>query len=424
MMVALAFFLVKASAIAQQSGGISLPEAITMALQNNNQVMVARREIDVASGKILQAGRIPNPEIEVSWDGAPSFLDLGEADEFDISFRQDIEFPTRRGSRIAVAEYDQKLAGLRLERYKAVITARVRKDYFGVLLSQSAIQNLNEQSGLVQDFYDLAENRLSTGEGKYLDVIRLKVERTRLGNELLEAKRDRKDKERRLNVLLGREPDAPLTLTDSLGRIPETLDRDSLLESLPAGSSLLQAARASVNRQRSQLDLAQSGYLPDFSLSLSSQSRSGEPPFDANGYTGTSIHGVGLAFAVSVPLWFWQEPAGQVREAEALASIAEVESASTRRRVLASVSAALDMVEAAEQQLDVFNTSLLADLEDIVSAAIDQYRNGQTDMMNVLDVYRTYRAARVEYNRALSNYWSSRADLDASAELPLTAANE
>ena len=99
-------------------------------------------------------------------------------------------------------------------------------------------------------------------------------------------------------------------------------------------------------------------------------------------------------------------------------------SAATRRRVLASVSAALDMVETAEQQLAVFNGSLLADLEDIVSAAIDQYRNGQTDMMNVLDVYRTYRTGWVEYNRALSNYWSSRADLDASAELPLTAANE
>ena len=423
-MVAFAIFYSCTPATAQQLGEISLPEAVAQALQNNNQVKIAEREIGAASARILQAGRIPNPEIEVSWDGAPSFLNLGEADEFDISFRQDFEFPTRRSSRIAVAEYDERMATLRLERLKRVITSRVGKDYFGLLLTESAIQSIKDQAGLVQEFFVLAQNRLSTGEGKYLDVIRMKIELTRLGNELVEAKRGRMEKVRGFNILLGREPDASLTLTGSLDRIPVPLNRDSLLESLPAGSSLLQAARASLNRQKSQLDFAQTSYLPDFSLSLSSQKRSGQPPFDANGYTGTSIWGVGLAFAVSVPLWFWQEPAGQVREAEALASIAEVESLSVRRRVLASVSAALDMVGAAEQQLAVFDGSLLADLEDIVSAAIDQYRNGQMDMLNVLDVYRTYRAARVEYNRALTNYWSSRADLDASAELPLTAANE
>ena len=165
-----------------------------MALQNNDQVMVAQREINAASARILQAGRIPNPEIEVSWDGAPSFLDLGEADEFDISFRQDVDFPTRRSSRIAVAEYDERMASLRLERFRRVITSRVRKDYYEILASRSATQNLNDESDVVQEFLDLAENKLSTSEGMYLDVIRMKVELTRIGNELLEAERDRKDK--------------------------------------------------------------------------------------------------------------------------------------------------------------------------------------------------------------------------------------
>lgn len=423
-MVALAIFFVYAPAIAQPRDGISLPEAISWALQNNNQVMIAQRETDAASARILQAGRIPNPEIELSWGEAPSFLDLGKADELDVTFRQDIEFPTRRNSRIDVAEHDMRIAGLRLERSRTIVTSMVRKGYYGIILFQSAVQSLQGQSALIQDFLDLAENRLATGTGSYLDVIRIKVERTRLGNEILEAEREGREKSRSLNILLGREHDAPLTLTDSLERLPGPLNRDSLMYELPAGSSLLEAARASVERQRSWGDLARSGYLPDFSISLSSQSRSGQPPFNANSYAGTTTRGVGLSFAVSVPLWFWQEPAGQVNEAAALSAIAEGDHVSTRRRVLSSVSAALDMVEAAENQLTVFDGSLLADLEDIMSTAADQYGNDRIDMMNLLDVYRTYRAALVEYNRALLHYWDSRADLDASAELPLSNVND
>ena len=419
-----AIFLLCAAVTAQQPVQLSLAEAITLALRNNDQVITAQREVDAASARILQAGRIPNPEIEVSWGEAPSFFKIGEADEIDISFRQEIEFPARRSARIDVAEQDRRIAELRLDRIRTIQTAAVRKAYYGILITQSTIRSLDEQSILVQDFFDLTGNKLSTGAGSYLDVIRTKVELTRLGNEILEAMRDEKDKSRTFNILLGQEPDTPFTLTDTLVRQPTPVNRDSVSNELPRRSSLLEASRTSVERQKRQLDLARSGYLPDFTLSLSGQRRSEEPPFDANGFNGTTTRGVGLSLAVSVPLWFWQEPAGRIHEAAAHSSIAGVEYAATARRVRSSVGTALGMVEAAENQVNAFNRTLLADLGDIMSTAVDHYRNNRIDVMNLLDVYRTYRTALVEYNRALLNYWNSRANLDASAELPLSTVND
>jgi len=416
----LAFFICYATSTAQQPDQISIPDAIALALNNNPKVITAQREIDAASAKILRAGRIPNPEIEVSWEKAPSLFKIGTADEMDITVRQDIEFPTKRSSRIDVAETDRKLAELRLNRIETIVASEVRKAYYRILLTQRNVENLEAQSMIVQDFLDLAGYKLRSGAGNYLDVIRTKVELARLGNDILEAKKGWTNELRSFNILLGREHDTPLTLTDSLVGRPVPLNVDSIMNDLPARSALVEATFVSINRHESVVDMARLSYLPDFSFSLSSQRRSGRPPVDVNGLNGTTSYGIGLSLGLSVPLWFWQEPTGQVQEAIARASIAEIDHASILRGVRSSVRTAVGMVEAAENQIRVFDRSLLADLEDILSTAIDHYRNNQIDIMNLLDVYRTNRTALVEYNRVLLNYWTSRADLDASAELPLS----
>ncbi len=422
--VVAALLFLNASAPAQDNERLSLDSAISMALQHNSQLITTQREVDATTARVLQAGRIPNPELEFRWGEAPSFGDLGDAGEFDISFTQQIEFPTKRGSRIGIAEQEMRIAELRLDRLRIVVTASIKKSYYGILLARELRQGLEDQATMVRDVLDLAENKLSTGTGSYLDLIRTRVELTRLGNDIVESAREEGERKRSINILLGREPDSPLLLSDTLGRRAGTVNADSLSTALIARSSLLEAARASVEREESRVGLARKSYLPDFSVSISSERRSGSPPFDANAFQGTTEYGVGLSVGLSVPLWFWQEPAGQVREADALYSIAEVELVSTQRRIRSSINGALEMLSTAENQVDVFDRSLLADLEDIVATAINQYRNDAIGLMNLLDVYRTRRNARIEYSRALYNYWSSRADLEASAELPLSTVIE
>jgi len=72
----------------------------------------------------------------------------------------------------------------------------------------------------------------------------------------------------------------------------------------------------------------------------------------------------------------------------------------------------------AESQVRTFDASLVMDAQDILSTAISQYQRNQIDVLNLIDVYRTYRATSVEYLRALHNYNVAVAELEAAAELP------
>lgn len=413
----LLFLLCPLVALPQSTEKLSLHDAISVALKVNPEVLRAQKEIDASEGRILQAGRIPNPEFGISWNETPTNFNIRDADERDIGITQQIEFPTKRANRIDVATFDKQIAELQLERLNAILTARVRKAYNSLLFSQEIVESLEEQLKLLRQFLELVNAKLMGGTSSYLDVIRAKVELTRLNNELTEAGREVQIRKIQLNLLLGREGDRSIELLDSLSYVPMTIRKDTLMTLLSEKSSFLRMAQRSVGRQQSALSLARTSFLPDFSVGFFHQRRAEEPPFNANQFTGTTTNSLGVQLGISIPLWFWQEPKGQVHEANALVDIAQLNLRAVEHRVRARVLGALDLVNVAQAQVRVFDTSLLADLKDILATGIAQYRNNQIDVLNLLDVYRTYRAAKVEYARALLNYVNAVADLEAAPEL-------
>ncbi|MEK9137193.1 MAG: TolC family protein, partial [Bacteroidota bacterium] len=307
---------------------------------------------------------------------------------------------------------------LNLERIKTLVAAEAKKTYYETCFSQEIIDGLEEQLHLLQDVQRLLSDRYQAGASNYLDVIRGKVEIARLNNDIAEAKRDLQTRKAQLNLLLGNDADHVLVLTDSLLHSPSFVDEDSLMRTLLEKSSALKIAQRTVFRQEAAVGLAKTSYLPDFSLGIFHQRRAEEPPFNANQFTGTTTNALGIELGISIPLWFWQEPKGQVQEASALRSIAEVNNSHVARRVRASILNAIAAVKVADAQIRVFDESLLNDTRDIVTTGIAQYQNNQIDLLNLLDIYRTARATRVEYARALLNYTVAFTDLEAAGELP------
>lgn len=413
----LVLFLVS-GAFPQTPEKLSLSDAIGLAIQLNPDIAKAKKEIDTAGGRIKQAGKISNPEIEISWNETPRNLKLGKADEIDIGIVQQIEFPTKRAHRIDVATYDKELARLNLERTKLTVTSRVKKAYYTALLNRELLRSIEEQLQLLRDFQNVVSARYQAGQSNYLDVVRAKVEITRLGNEVVTSRKEYQQTLRQLNVVIGEDPGKPLVLTDTLAYMPMTMQKDSLLDSLMRASFSLGMAKQTVNRQQSFLSLATSSYFPDFSVGIFHQQRAEEPPFNVNQFTGTTSRAIGVQLGISVPLWFWKEPKGQVEEASAFGEIATIDQYAVERRARARVLDSYDFLLVTETQLRNFDETLLADVQDILSTAIDQYQNNQIDLLNLFDVYRTYRATRVEYARALYNYSIALADLQVAAELP------
>jgi outer membrane protein TolC len=80
---------------------------------------------------------------------------------------------------------------------------------------------------------------------------------------------------------------------------------------------------------------------------------------------------------------------GDIQEAEANLSISDIRLQYTKTRVSQSIRTAFSNLTFAEEQLKLFDTSLLSAIEDEMRAGITAYQSGQVDMLNLLDIYRT-----------------------------------
>lgn len=411
-MAGLFLVLLASFSFSQTKITLTVDDAINVALQNNPEVLTAQKQIDGATGRILQAGRIPNAEFSLTYNETPTNWRLANAGEQDVGLSQTIEFPGKRSARIDVAEQGKSLAEVNLSRRKTIVTSKVKRTYYQALLANEVIRNLEFTISMVTDFLRVVTDRYQAGATTYVDVIRTKVELTRLRNELVEARRDARLRLAELGVLLGQPNDVVMVLTDSLTYEPYLLSEDSTINHYERRSSFLRIADLDTRRSSSVLNLAEKSYLPDFNIGFALQRRPGQvSPSGSNRY-------LGIQLGLSLPLWFWQGPKGEVQESRALVDISALQLAAARRVVRQRIFSAYRTVIVAGQQVETFETSLLRDAEDELRSGIAAYQNNQIDALNLFDIYRTYRATKFEHARALYNYLAATAELEAAAEVP------
>lgn len=388
----------------QQS--FTLPEAVDLAIHKSPLVKRSLLEITGAEARTLVAGRISNPTVGISWNESPSFSRPGDANERDLRVAQLIEFPTKRWSRVEVAESEARIQRIHHDRTLVLVRSMVGRSFYQLLYDQKRIRQLESELELARDVEQFVRSRYAAGTGSYLDMVRTKIESARIGNDLVEAKTRLEASRRELSIILGVESSAIGMLTDDFPGRVELADQDSSAQALTANSLVLKAAEEQERRGDHALSLARSSYLPDFEIGIAHQNRG-------------VVSGLwGIELQASLPLWFWKEPAGLVSEATAQSERTKVDRLALAQRVGASVRDALGALSSTQTQVAVFDRSLLADARDIVASAYKQYQSGQMDILNLLEVFRTYRSTQTEYLRATFNHAIAVTRLEAAAELP------
>ena len=106
-----------------------------------------------------------------------------------------------------------------------------------------------------------------------------------------------------------------------------------------------------------------------------------------------------------------------MQEARALAALTQIRLEAVNRDLVTAVENAYRNVKAAEEQVRLFEDTLLRDVEDELRSGVSHYQTDQIDALNLIDIYRTYTATKAEYYRALYNYHVALADLEVAGEI-------
>ncbi len=378
------------------------------------QASAARVQQALAQARIEGAPRLPQLDLKangersqdnfVGIDGEPAkFLANNFALRADISWELDV-WGRIRASRDAsraeavAAQRDFEAARLSLAARIAQAWYRLVEARQQVEVAESSITDRRTIAGLVRGRFELglsqglelrlAETDLATAEAQLASV----------RNQLQLAQRD-------LELVLGRYPRAGLTAAGELPSLPKPVPSGLPAQLLERRPDLL-AARARLTAADQRVASAQAALLPRFTLTGGGGVRSQE--LDAWFSPTSAVWNV--AGGLLQPLFTGGRLTNEIKRNEA----GVVEALANYRQTALTAFREVEQTLAAEEWLRGQERSLLAatrQAEENKQAVVYAYRNGLTDILTLLDNYRSVLDTRSEHLAVKRQLLTNRIDL-------------
>ena len=377
----------------------SLDSCIALAEQRSPGVRSARQEVAAARARLRQALALDPPALSYE-AGKLGTRVSGEEREGSLRLSQALPFPTQRTRAGRLARVEIELVESNLQSTLLRLRGEVSRAYRRLQADATVLRALQAQRATAADLEALTDARLRTGQARYLDVLRARAERARLENDIIEAERTLQAGRRTLNTLMARAPDELLEPADSLVFTPFTDSLSAVLAGAMRTRPRLRAARLELERQSAAVALAKSSLLP-----------SAELGFGLDRVPGSDRLGVGAEATISLPFAPWTDRRGRVQEQEALRGGAEARREAAERSLESTIRNAYQAAQSSAQQVERFERVLLADAADALRTAVENYRFGQIDGLELFETIRTVRSIQLEHVRALLDYELARIDL-------------
>lgn len=416
------------TARAQRPEADPLQALVAQALANNPSIRAAEARVEAARAAIGPAAALPDPMLSAGLMNVPA-TDPGFGGEMmtmkTIGIGQTLPFPGKLALQRQVAEREVAAAEARQDAARLAIAAEVKTAYYQLAFIDRAMELVLRNENLLGNFIQVAESRYSVGTGPQADVLKARVEASRLAEEAVGLAERRRGVLARLNAALNRPTDTPVvspSVPTRTARAAVAADAGEIrfvsaaLGSRAAGSPLpplsevqesavrqspaLRAQEAEIAAEAARVEWARQAHLPDFNISLQYGQRTG----------GADL----ISAMVSVPLPL--NRAGKqdlaVREAEARLSALEAERHQHANSIRAAVADAYANLERERAQLALFVKSILPQGRAALESATAGFQVGRVDFLTLLENQATLFGYETQYYRGLSEFAAGLAELE------------
>lgn len=396
------FALLTANArlMAEPSLVITLAGVTERVRAQNPDLAAARLPIGEAMGRMKQAGRLKNPELETSvgqnTDFREGMLELGFSQRFPVTGRLGLEKE--------ISATHLKAAKMEVREVERQLVARAKTSVIRVLAFRQRRELLRNQIALASEFSEKLSAASQKGEGSVLDAATARLEAAGLSVQIRQLDAEEAAAVGELKPLLGMHAGEPISVGGFLDQpvLPSNVVN-------PARRPDFLAATLEVDAARQGIDLQQALRYDDVEAGLfAAAERTEDAP---NGYDNEGI--VGFRFRIPLPLWNKNE--GAIEEAQATHERRKLEATALSRQIrLEAESDRAQMIEWAKLIRELDETLLPLAAEQS-KAADEAYAQSLTDIQTVfrsreknLQLAATRLDALREFHLALIRHEASR----------------
>lgn len=401
-------------------GGFTIERLIENAGDRRADLLAARQRLAIAQGRLVQAGLLPNPVLNIEYS-SPRFLG-GEAErDFNVGLSHSFELGGKRRKRIAVAEIELLQVRAEVLSLERQVSANLRKVYARAVASGRQLDAIEKLLVIDSELLRVTEARLNEGDVAPLDANLVRVESDRLRVRQIEARSELETALLEVRTLIGFDITDPLRLAPQAER-PLRLDLglSQLTATALSERADLQAAIIGERLSTARIDLAKSQAVPNVSGSVRfSRNRSildFPPSFNVGSFPNTDNS---LTFGAEIEIPIFNRNQGEIASATGEKVQAQRQREFLEATVKRDVAIAYRQYRAAAERLVLYATQILPRSEANLITVRAAYSAGEFSIFEVVNEQRRLTENITGYNQALLDYYMSLAQLEAALGIAL-----
>lgn len=390
---------------------LTLDEAERIALASNPEIEVAVRRVVMVQAHRPLAGALDDPMVMYRGWGIPLQQPWNyNAAQNMFSISQTLPGPGKRALQGSVADSDLAVAKAQLEQVRLEVRVRVHKAFDDMLRAEQEMQIHDQHVGIARQAIQAARIKYAVGKVPQQDILKAQVALTKLAEHMIRFSQDADTARAQLNILLHRDPDAPLRVAGEfavLRDLPATQVLDDL--AVQARPDLL-AAREAAEKSHKQQALAKKAYVPDFTVSA--------------GYmlmpSGTDMRNAYmLEGQMNLPWLNHRKHDAEIAEATAQATEQDAELDAMRNAAFGQIQEAVIGAQGAQRLAHMYHDDLRPQAEAALQASVIAYENDKAEFLDLLDSQMTVVDVDLAWIQAVADFDARLADLELATGFPL-----
>jgi len=422
-----------AGALGAQDGtekaALTLEEALALALERNQQVLIARAQTQVLKGRIreVRAQALPSLTLNSSalrWRD-PAFLNSASFDEIPEEFRraltvkganlfdynlalsQPLYTSGKVGTALKLASLESEGVGVDAAKVEQEIRLRVIRAFYDLILEERLRDVSQETVGQRERHLEMARVRHAAGVATEVDVLRSQVSLANAQPELIRAENAVRQARAVLNNLLVRPIDFPTAAIGELTFVPGSHPGlDQLLRRAIDHRPEIQRLRINELEADAQKKLANA----ESRLRLDFNGQYGFSARDPVNLGNHSFTRWMFTVSLALPLFDGGRRSGLVQQAVAMRRTALLARSLAENDVRLEVQTAVDELERAEKTVEAARLNV-REAERVLLMMQDNYRYGAATTLDVTDAQTALSLARTNLWRGLYDHTLARAQL-------------
>jgi len=383
---------------------LPLSEVVASVLENNPIIQSSQAKWRASVQRVPQAAAWEDPKLGFSTvfgrfvSVAPnSFTDQSMGIEQMIP----VSGKNRSKGRAAAAEALESFEEAR--RQQLDVVAKAKSSYYQLAsLYQLLDLNKADEESLLQS-RDATQAKFEVGTQTQADLLLADNER----QKVIEARRDLEQQiskeQSNLNVLMNRDPFAPLGRPSTLPENSTMPSPDKLRQVLLTNRPEIRGAQAMVTSAQAKLELAKREWIPDPTVS-----------FEGQRYNDSqAVSQVGGGVSISLPWLNGKKYRAEEDEARSGVDAAESELISAQTEALGLLRNQEQKIETLHHHIELYRGNLLPTARQTVTSYQADYETDKTTLLMLLSAQRSLFDLETMYAQHLADYQTALAELDA-----------